>query len=74
MAGMYPEAEGAARLAIQKGGNADASEAPMVLGEAPTAQAKYDDAVVAFSQVSGGGPVTPRIARLWVDYARIKKR
>src|SRR5262249_52195436 len=28
--GMYPEAEAAARLAMQKGGAADASEAPMV--------------------------------------------
>jgi TolA-binding protein len=71
--GMYPQAEAAARLAIQKGGNPDPSEAPMVLGQALTAQGKYDDAVVAFGQVSGGGPVTPRIARLWADYARIKK-
>ena len=30
--------------------------------------------VAAFGQVTGGGPVTPRIARLWTDYARIKKR
>jgi hypothetical protein len=29
---------------------------------------------MAFGQVSGGGPVTPRIARLWADYARIKKK
>ena len=29
---------------------------------------------LAFGQVKGGGPVTPRIARLWADYARIKKR
>ena len=72
--GMYPQAEAAARLAIQKGGNPDPSEAPMVLGQALTAQGKYDDAVTAFGQVSGGGPVTPRIARLWADYARIKKR
>ena len=72
--GMYREAEAAARLAIQKGGNADASEAPMVLGQALAAQGKYDDAMAAFAQVGGGGPVTPRIARLWTDYARIKKR
>ena len=72
--GMYPQAEAAARLAIQKGGNADASEAPMVLGQALTAQGKFDAAVAAFGQVSGGGPVTPRIARLWAGYARIKKR
>ena len=46
----------------------------MVLGQALTAQGKYDDAVVAFGQVKGGGPVTPRIARLWADYAKIKKK
>jgi TolA-binding protein len=72
--GMYREAEAAAKQAIQKGGNPDPSEAPMVLGQALTAQGKYDDAVVAFGQVKGGGPVTPRIARLWTDYAKIKKR
>ena len=72
--GMYPQAEAAAKLAIQKGGNADASEAPMVLGQALAAQGKYDDAVAAFAQVKDGGPVTPRIARLWTDYAKIKKR
>ncbi|HEX4027826.1 MAG TPA: hypothetical protein VHX18_09415 [Rhizomicrobium sp.] len=72
--GMYREAEAAARLAIQKGGNPDPSEAPMVLGQALTAQGKYDDAVVAFGQVAGGGPVTPRTARLWTDYAEIKKK
>jgi hypothetical protein len=72
--GMYPEAEAAAKLAIQKGGNPDPSEAPMVLGQALTADGKYDDAVVAFGQVKGGGPVTPCIVRLWADYAKIKKR
>jgi TolA-binding protein len=72
--GMYREAEAAAKLAIQKGGNPDPSEAPMVLGQALTAQGKYDDAIATFGQVSGGGPVTPRVARLWADYARIKKR
>ena len=72
--GMYPQAEAAAKLAIQKGGSPDPSEAPMVLGQALAAEGKYDDAVVAFGQVSGGGPVTPRIARLWADFARIKKR
>jgi len=72
--GMYREAEAAAKLAIQKGGNPDPSEAPMVLGQALTAQGKYDEAVMAFGQVSDGGPVTPRIARLWADYARIKKK
>jgi TolA-binding protein len=72
--GMYREAEAAAKQAIQKGGNPDPSEAPMVLGQALTAQGKYDDAVAVFDQVKGGGPVTPRIARLWADYAKIKKR
>jgi TolA-binding protein len=71
--GMYPQAEAAAKLAIQKGGSPDPSEAPMVLGQALTAEGKYDDAVAAFGQVSGGGPVTPRIARLWAGYAKIKK-
>ena len=71
--GMYPEAEAAARLAMQKGGNADPSEAPMVLGQALTAQKKYDEAVAAFGQVSGGGAATARIARLWTAYAKIKK-
>jgi hypothetical protein len=72
--GMYPQAEAAARLATQKGGIPDPSEAPMVLGQALTAEGKYDDAVAAFGQVKGGGPVTPRIARLWADYAKTKKR
>ena len=72
--GMYPQAEAAARLAVQKGGNPDPSEAPMVLGQALTAESKYDDAVVAFGQVSRGGPVTPRIARLWAGFAKIKKK
>ncbi|HWY62225.1 MAG TPA: hypothetical protein VNW15_10030 [Rhizomicrobium sp.] len=71
--GMYPEAEAAARLAIQKGGNPDASEAPMVLGQALTGERKYDDAIAAFGQVSGGGPATARIARLWGDFAKIRK-
>jgi hypothetical protein len=71
--GMYPEAEAAARLAIQKGGMADTSEAPMVLGQSLVAESKYDDAVAAFGQVTGGGPATPRVTRLWIDYANIKK-
>ena len=45
----------------------------MVLGQALTAQGKYDDAIAAFGQVHGGGPATARIIRLWVDYANIKK-
>ena len=64
--GMYPEAEAAARLAISKGGEADPSEAPMVLGQTLVAQGKYDDAIAAFGQVTGGGPATPRVVRLWI--------
>jgi TolA-binding protein len=71
--GMYPQAEAAAKAAMQKGGNPDASEPAMVLGQALTGEGKYDDAVAAFGQVAGGGPATPRIARLWADYAKIKK-
>ena len=71
--GMYPQAEAAARAAMAKGGVPDSAEAPMVLGQALTAQGKYDDAIAAFGQVTGGGPATPRIVRLWVDYANIKK-
>jgi hypothetical protein len=68
--GMYPEAETAARAALQKGANA--GDMQMVLGQALTGQKKYDDAVAAFGQVSGGA-ATARIARLWADYAKIKK-
>jgi tetratricopeptide (TPR) repeat protein len=71
--GMYPQAEAAAALAIQKGGNADAAEAPVVLGQAQTAEGKYDDAIASFGKVTGG-EATVRIARLWADYAGIKKR
>jgi tetratricopeptide (TPR) repeat protein len=71
--GMYPQAEAAAKLAIQKGGNPDPAEAPMVLGQALVAEGKYNNAIVAYGQVKGGGPVTPRIARLWADYAKIQK-
>jgi tetratricopeptide (TPR) repeat protein len=71
--GMYPEAEAAAKLAMSKGGAADPSEAPMVLGQSLVAQGKYADAVAAFGQVTGGGPATARITRLWVDYANVKQ-
>jgi len=71
--GMYPEAEAAAKVAMTKGGAADSTEAPMVLGQALTAQGKYDDAIQAFGQVQGGGPATARITRLWVALAKIKK-
>lgn len=71
--GMYPEAETIAKLAMSKGGAADATEAPMVLGQSLLAQGKYDDAIAAFGQVQGGGPATARITRLWVALANIKK-
>ena len=45
----------------------------MVLGQALTAEGKYDEAIAAFGQVTGGGPATSRIARLWQEYATIKK-
>ena len=72
--GMYPEAEAAATASLAKGGNAqDPSEAQMVLGQAQAAQGKYDDALASFGKVTGGGPATPRIARLWTEYATLKK-
>lgn len=71
--GMYAEAEAQARQAMAKGGARDPSEPPMVLGQALTAQGKYDDALAAFEQVKAGGPATPRIVRLWEDYVNIKK-
>jgi predicted Zn-dependent protease len=70
--GMYPEAESAAKAAIQKGGNPDATEAPMVLGQSLAAQGKYADAKAAFATVTGGGPATARIVRLWVTYCNLK--
>ena len=71
--GMYAEAESAANAAMAKGGVPDASEAPMVLGQALAAQGKYDDALAAFGKVTGGGPATARITRLWVDHVNLKK-
>ena len=38
------------------------------------AEGKYDDEVAALGQVKADGHVTPRTARLWADYAKIKKR
>ncbi len=73
--GMYPEAEAAANVALTKGvsgAGADASEAPMVLGQALAAQGKYADAKAAFAKVTGGGPATARIVRLWVYYCNGK--
>jgi tetratricopeptide (TPR) repeat protein len=72
--GMYPEAEAAATKAIAKGGNPDTSEAPMVLGQAQAAQGKYDDALASFGKVTGGGPATARINKLWIDYVTVKKK
>ena len=71
--GMYPEAATAAQVAMTKGGDPDASEAPMVLGQALAAQGKYDEALAAFGKVTGGGPATARITRLWVAYVNLKK-
>lgn len=71
--GMYPEAEAAATKAIAKGGNPDTSEAPMVLGQAQAAQGKFADAQKSFSQVTGGGPATARVTKLWVDYVTVKQ-
>jgi hypothetical protein len=45
----------------------------MVLGQALTAEGKLDDALAAFGQVTGGGPATGRITKLWVDYVTVKK-
>ena len=70
--GRYPQAEEAARRAISKGGLKDPSEGQMVLGQALVQQGKYADAVSAFQAVSGGGPATARIAKLWADYAQHK--
>ena len=71
--GMYPQAEAAARLALQKGGTKDPSEPNMILGEALTAQGKYADAVTAF-QAAGNGlsPASARVVRLWTMYAQQK--
>ena len=72
--GMYPEAEAQAKVAMAKGGNPDTSEGPMVLAQAQTAQGKYDDALASLGQVSGGGPATAKVTKLWIDYVNIKKR
>jgi hypothetical protein len=36
------------------------------------AQGKFADAKAAFAKVTGGGPATQRITRLWVDYCNAK--
>jgi hypothetical protein len=72
--GMYDKAEQIAQLSISKGGNAqDPSEAQMVLAQSQAMEGKYDDALANLGKVTGGGPATPRIARLWTDYVTIKK-
>jgi hypothetical protein len=70
--GMYAEAEAAARIAMTKGGNPDATEAPMVLGQALAAQGKFAEAKAAFAQVPASGPATARITRLWNYYVTFK--
>ena len=73
--GMYPEAEAAANVALTKGvtgAGADPSEAPMVLGQALAAQGKFAEAKAAFAKVTGGGPATARITRLWVALCNFK--
>jgi len=70
--GMYADAEAAAKKAQTKGGVTDPSEVGIVLGQAQVAQGKYSDAIASFGQVSGGGPATPRIVRLWTTFAKNK--
>jgi hypothetical protein len=70
--GMYAQAETAAKLAQTKGGVTDSSEVGIVLGQAQVAQDKYGDAIATFGQVTGGGPATPRIVRLWTTFAKNK--
>lgn len=70
--GMYPEAEAAARLAQSKGDAKDPSEPPMVIAMAQIGQGQYQAAIDTLATVKGGGPATPRIVRLWTDYAKTK--
>jgi hypothetical protein len=70
--GRYAEAEAAARTALRKGGMADASEAPLALGMALTAEGKYAEAEEVLSKVTGAGPATLRTAQLWASFARAK--
>ncbi len=70
--GMYAQAETAAQQAQSKGGVADPTEVPMVLGMVQAAQGKYQDALAQFAKVQGGGPATPRIVRLWTYYVKSK--
>lgn len=70
--GMYAEAEAAAEQAQSKGGATDPTEIPMVLGMSQAAQGKYQEALDSFAKVTGGGPATPRIVRLWTYYVKSK--
>jgi hypothetical protein len=70
--GMYAEAETAARAAESKGGVADPTEVPMVLGMTLAAQNKYQESLDQFAKVQGGGPATPRIVRMWTYYVKSK--
>lgn len=69
--GMYAEAESVARTAQTKGG-ADASEITTLIGLSQIMQGKYADGIATLGTVQGGGPVTPRVAELWVAYAKNK--
>jgi hypothetical protein len=70
--GMYPEAEAAARLAQSKGNAKDPSEPAMVIAMSQIAQGQYQAGIDTLNTVKGGGPATPRIVRLWTDYAKTK--
>jgi hypothetical protein len=70
--GMFAQAQTAAQLAQTKGGVTDPTEIPMVLGMSLAAQNKYQDALDQFAKVTGGGPATPRIVRLWTYYVKSK--
>jgi len=70
--GMFAQAQAAAELAQTKGGVTDPTEIPMVLAMSLAAQDKYQDALDQFAKVTGGGPATPRIVRLWTYYVKSK--
>jgi len=70
--GMYPQAESAARAALAKGG-VDASEAQMMIGMSLYQQGKLPEAAQAFTEVKGGSAATPRIARLWGTFIKVKQ-
>jgi TolA-binding protein len=70
--GMYPQAEAAARAALAKGG-VDASEAQMLIGMSLFQQGKLAESAQAFTEVKGGSAATPRIARLWGTFIKVKQ-